>query len=159
MFKLLLILMISTSVMAGEKCSTSNSEEVATEKKLLSTDVPNHLKGAMITITLADGRQSTVHAERFKVVPRKQQWIVTKTLSSSTTMCSNDPEKNRISLLAGHGARAGLNRSVDDDGATVKSRVGVVGGAQYQRLITDKLSIGVQAQTNKTGSLMLGLDF
>jgi hypothetical protein len=30
---------------------------------------------------------------------------------------------------------------------------------QYQRLLTEKISVGVQGQTNQTGSLMIGLDF
>jgi hypothetical protein len=147
--------------MAGEPvCSESTGQTEAKEKLEIKTDVPNHLKGATITIRLADGRESTVPAEKFKVVPRKQQFIVTKVETSKVVSCTtNDPKKNRASLVAGYGAKNGLTTSTSGSTVTVETKSGAVGGAQYQRMLNEDISVGVQAQTNGTGSLLLGLDF
>ena len=75
------------------------------------------------------------------------------------TCTTNEPRKNRVSLLGGHGAKAGLDSSSNGSVVEVESRTGVVGGAQYQRMLGERLSIGGQLQSNKTGSLLLGLDF
>jgi hypothetical protein len=126
----------------------------------ISTDTPNHLKGAVIIVRQKDGRESVVPAERFKVVPRKQQFIVTTLETNSTISCTtNEPRKNRVSLLGGHGAQEGLTSTKTGTTVTVESNVGLVGGAQYQRMLSDRVSVGVQGQTNKTGSLLIGLDF
>lgn len=169
MKNLLIILLLTLSAAANAKtqCQTSSSEEQVEEQTEIKTDVPKHLEGATITITLKDGSQSTVPAEKFKVVPRKQQFIVTKTSKSSKEVCTvSELQRNRISLLGGHGAQEGLdsNRSNAPSEVTVESRVGVVLGAQYQyrtdlKVLNMPLSIGVQGQTNKTGSVLLGLDF
>ncbi len=161
------LLMFAVNANAGTQCSTSTSEEKVDEQMEIKTDVPKHLEGATITITLKDGRTSTVPAEKFKVVPRKQQYIVTKTSRSSKEMCStNETQHHRVSVLGGHGAKPGLdsNRSSAPDEVTVESRVGAVFGAQYQyksdlKVLDMPLSIGIQGQTNKTGSLLIGVDF
>lgn len=156
------IVLFALPVFASDPvCSESQSEEQITDQLLISTDVPNYLKGATITVRLADGRETTVPAERFKVVPRKQQYLTTKTERSTVVSCvSNEPRKNRVALLGGYGARPGLGDIKQNGPALeVESNVGAVGGAQYQRMLDDRFSLGVQGQTNKTGSLMLGIDF
>lgn len=160
--KYLLLLLLATSVYAAPTCQTHNSEESDVEHRVITTDVPNHLKGATIIVRLANGKQTEVPAEQFKVVPRKQQYLVTRTLKTFSTTCQEEARKlnkNRVAVLAGHGAKEGLSKSVTSSDIEVRSNVGVVGGVQYQRLITEKLSIGVQGQTNQTGSLVIGLDF
>lgn len=161
MFKLTIIaLLFSVSAFAGEQCVTSSQQEEVQETKLITTDVPSHLKGAIIIVILADGRKSAVPAEQFKLVPRKQQRIVTKVATNTTKLCQQSAEyKNRISLLAGRGTKSGLDKSVSSSKVDIESRIGAVGGLQYQRLLTEKISVGVQGQTNNTGSLMIGLDF
>jgi hypothetical protein len=156
-----LLALFSMVAFAGDPvCSEQTSAEEATAELEIKTDVPNYLKGATITVTLADGSSSTVPAEKFKVVPRLQQFITTHTATTKVVSCStNSPNKNRVSLLGGHGAQAGLNSSVSGTTTEVESKTGLVGGAQYQRMLNDTLSIGVQGQTNKTGSLLLGIDF
>jgi hypothetical protein len=160
--KYLLLLLLSTSLYAAPTCKTENSEENAVEQKVLTTDVPSHLNGATIIVRLANGKQTEVPAEQFKVVPRKQQYLVTRTLTTSNTTCSEEAvklNKNRISVLGGIGAQEGLSKSTNGSTVKVESNTGAVGGVQYQRLITEKISIGVQGQTNQTGSLSIGLDF
>lgn len=156
---LLLTLCFPMFAFASENCSTTQSAEVAEEQLLISTDVPKHLEGATITVTTKDGRVSTVPAEKFKVVPRKQQFIVTKTKQSSETLCKADKERNRISLLAGKGPKEGLNTTRTANEVTVENKIGAIGGAQYQRLLTDKISVGAQIQTNESVLVNVGLDF
>jgi hypothetical protein len=150
-------MLFSVSSLASD-CVEKVSEEVLTETKVISTDVPSHLKGAVIIVRRADGVESAVPAEKFKVVPRKQQFVVTKTERSKTLSCSTS-KKNRVSLLGGHGNQGGLTTTQAGSTVEVESDTGVVGGAQYQRMLNDTLSIGAQVQTNKTGSVLLGVDF
>lgn len=146
---------------SAESCSTSTTGEVSSGLLEINTDTPAYLKGATITVRLADGKESTVPAEKFKVVARKQQFLVNKTKETNSTTCISEAEakKNRISLLAGKGSQAGLNRTTNGDTVTVETKVGLLGGAAYQRLLTDKFSVGIQAQTNKSLLLDVGLDF
>lgn len=147
---------------ASENCSTDVSAESVEQQLEIKTDVPSHLKGATITVRLADGRESTVSAEQFKVVARKQQFIVTKTKQLEKTMCSAELKKNRVSLLAGNGPKEGLDRTNNGSTVTVESKVGAVGGLQYQRLLPilkNRLSVGAQLQTNESVLVNVGLDF
>lgn len=155
-FLILLALVFSTSAVALDCNTTSNVEEVE-ETRELKTDVPNHLKGATIIIRTADGRETSVPAEKFKVVPRVQQFVITKTKQLDKTTCT--PDKNRFSVLVGNGPKEGLDRSKTATTVTVESRVGAVGGLQYQRLITDDVSLGIQGQTNESVLINIGLDF
>lgn len=144
---------------AGENCSSATSEAVAQDKLVISTDVPSHLKGAKIIVKLADGRTSEVPAELFKVVPRKQQYIVTKTLQKTQTTCSAERLKNRISLLGGEGPNSKVDVERNGDTVSMESKSGAVGGVQYQRSITNRLNLGVQVQSNETALVGVGLDF
>lgn len=67
--------------------------------------------------------------------------------------------KNRISLLAGRSAKEGLDKTISSTQATIESNVGNVLGLQYQRLLTERLSLGVIGLTSKATLLSLGLDF
>ena len=151
----ILALFVSGNVYADQTCS--ETAEQATEQKEIKTDVPKFLEGATIIVRLKNGKESSAPAEKFKVVPRKQQFIVTKTKSS--ILCSAS-EKNRISVLGGYGNKASVSKTVDSPSqTTVKTNEGAVGGLQFQRKVSDKVSIGAQGQTNKTVSIIVGVDF
>lgn len=156
--KYLIVLMLLIGVNAFAECTEDPSVEAIDEATEITTDVPSHLKGATVTVRRADGKESTVPAEKFKVVPRKQQFVVTRVKETKTVTCSTN-KSNRVSLLGGYGARNGLSSSTDSSSTTVESSTGVVGGAQYQRMLNDRWSLGVQGQTNETGSLLFGMDF
>ena len=159
---LLCLLCIPSISLAAELCMDSTGSEEIQEQMEIKTDVPAFLKGATITVKLSNGKESTVPAEMFKVVPRKQQFIVSKTKQIDKTYCVQTAKKaplNRISLLGGQGPKEGLERSSDGSTVSVESRVGTIGGAQYQRLLTERISAGVQLQTNKSALVELGLDF
>ncbi len=145
----------------AESCVESVTGSSIDDKMEINTITPKHLKGAKITVELADGSKSTVSAEKFKVVPRMQQFIVTKATLMMSKTCKADAKLNRVSLMGGKGPTGRLER----DASAAPAKVSVeaehdgVAGAQYQRLLTERLSVGVQGQTNKTGMVMIGLDF
>ena len=141
------------SAVAMADCSTSLEEAVGQE--VITTDVPSHLQGATITVRRADGKESTVSAEQFKVVPRKQQFIVTRVRQKET--CS-ERIVNRISLIGGAGPTNRLSVVSTPGQATISTGTGAVGGLQYQRSL-GTISVGAQVQTNDSAALLLGLDF
>lgn len=157
--KYLLLLLLTTNSYANS-CSSNTTVDEAVSYYDINANIPNHLKGATITITLANGKSSTVPSEKFKVVPRVQQYIIKTAAHITKETCTiNDPNKNRVSALGGYGSRNKLATSTTSTTVEVENSRGLVGGLQYQRLITDVLSVGAQAQTNKTGLLLIGLDF
>jgi len=163
---LFLTMFLTNAIAKAESCTEQTSASQVLEQTEIKTDVPKHLVGATITVTLANGKSSTVPAEKFKVVPRLQQYLVTKVSQSTVKSCVNvSPNKNRVSALAGYGATGHLDRSADASTTTVESSRGVVGAAMYQRLLDDHWSLGVQVQgndlsrSNKTGLLGVGYDF
>jgi hypothetical protein len=163
-FIIFFILCLPAFAIASENCSTTSEAESVEERLEIRTDVPSHLKGATIIVRRADGKETSVPAEQFKVVPRQQQFIVTKTKQHDKTLCSAQINKNRLSVLAGNGPKEGLDRTNNGSTVTVESRVGTVGGVQYQRL-TDvevlgmPLSVGGQLQSNESALIGVGLDF
>lgn len=163
-----MFLMLPEICLAVEQCENIVGPEVYQDKMTINTDVPKFLKGAKIIVRLSDGKESSVPAELFKVVPRKQQYIVTKTIMHDRWVCKDTVEvtknviemkKNRVSVMGGAGPTEGLSDSKTPTVVEVESNVGAIGAAQYQRMLNDKVSAGVQLQTNKTWLLELGLDF
>lgn len=160
---ILMLSVITNTVYADIKtCEKSISTLEIREQQEIKTDVPKHLEGAVIIVKLKDGRESIVSAENFKVVPRVQQFIVTRTQQEINNNCVIDSsEKNRLSLLAGEGPKNKLNVNVSNypNEVDVSSRYGIVGGLQYQRKVTDKVSLGLQGQTNNGALVLIGVDF
>lgn len=164
---MLSLILLGLNVNAKMECSSSTSSDQIEEQTEIKTDVPKHLEGATITVTLKDGRTTTVPAEKFKVVPRKQQFIVTKVSRNSTSLCTtNETQHHRVSVLAGKGTQAGIDvsRKNAPNEVTVENNVGAVLGAQYQyktdlKVLDMPVSVGIQGQNNETGSVLLGLDF
>ena len=162
----LLLVCFSGFVYAAENCSTQSGAEVATEKLEINTDVPKFLEGATVCVKLADKTESCVPAEKYKVVPRQQQFIVTKTYRKSVTTCKADQLRNRISLHAGKGPNGRLENNVNSTNTQtdVENVYGNVGAIQYQYLFTDRWSLSGQVQSDnlkdaKTGLVGVGYDF
>lgn len=167
-----ILLAVTGKIWAAATCEQPNVKE---EKKDINTPVPKNLKGAKIIVRTKDGKETEVAADDFKVVPRKQQFVTTKVVQVSKEPCEpkiievekevtkvveKERLKNRVSLLLGSGSKPGLTRTdVLPTYVEVESKVGLVGGIQYQRLVTERWSVGAQAQTNKTFMLNVGLDF
>ncbi len=160
MYKLIILSLIIPSL-SFANCQTKVDNTETLETITTSIQVPKHLEGATITVRLKDGRESSVPAELFKVVPRKQERLVTKISTEKNTVCTIEADqlKNRVSILGGNGRTSGLSNSKSGNLLEVETNTGFVGGAQYQRNLTKRLSVGVQGQTNRTGSVLIGLDF
>lgn len=158
---ILAILVLISSNLVAKDCTTTKSDSQVQEQRDINTDVPAWLKGGTIVIRRADGKESVVSADKFKVVPRKQQFIVTKVKETEQLTCSvpGEKEKNRVSLLGGVGPSGKLKVTTDPSKATIETGSSAVGGLQYQRLITDRVSIGGQVQTNESALISIGLDF
>ncbi len=148
-----------TSAHADTNCTTSKRQEPVYDILTINTDAPAHLKGATITVTLANGKATTVPAERFKVVPRKQTHTGSKFREVEVVTCTELAKKNRVSLLGGVGPSDRLERSSSAGRVDVKSTSQFNAGIQYQRSLSNDISVGGQVQSNKAGALMLGVDF
>lgn len=150
---------LSTSYAKEPVCNSKTGKTEVKEQLNITTDVPKFLEGAVIIVRLKNGTETSVPAEKFKVVARQQQFIVTKTETKILTNCSIDGDKNRISALGGIGLDGSTTTSVSGSTVEVKAGKGPVGGLQYQRKLGDTFSLGVQGQTNGNGFFIVGLDF
>jgi len=163
---LIALLFITINSYAAEECNTSAASEEVKEKLEIKTDVPKHLEGATITVKLKDGRETTVPAERFKVVPRLQQFITTKTQVSTSTVCKSPTKKHRVSVLAGKAPKTGVatDNSNFPNKVAVESRYGTNTGLQYQyktdtKILGHEISVGGQVQSNDSAAGVIGLEF
>ena len=160
---LCLLIMLPTfshALTSGE--TKSKVTETKTEQEV-ETIVPAHLKGATLTITLANGSKEVVKAEEYMLVKRKHKRPVVRVSSKETTLACetkvvDSSKKNIISVQAVR-SQSGLSKDIIDPTTVeveTKSKVGA--GVMYQRKL-DKLVIGVGADTNKGVNLGVGLEF
>lgn len=78
------------AVVSRAACNESVYEDIRDVKYEVRADVPKHLQGASITVTLADGKSSTVSASEFMVVRRKTTYVVGQNvLRTKKLTCSN----------------------------------------------------------------------
>ncbi len=134
--------------------------------------------GGVIT-TVSGGKTTTVSTDEYVVVrkrkgPRKPKPTpkplakvdctpkdVPVTVTKQETV-PKEVRRNRISLVGGYGTQYGINGNYSPDLIEMETKVGLVGGLQYQRLLpllNDRLSVGLQVQSNRTSSLLVGFDF
>lgn len=156
-----LITTLLASAYGDEACSQTSEHSSIEEQLEINTDVPKNLKGAYIAVLSPDGKRilGLMRANEFKVVPRKQQFIVTKIKSTETLSCRSEEQKNRVFLLGGAGPKGNLTISSDGSKVTVSTETGAIGGLGYQRKISTDVSIGAQVQTNESALISIGLDF
>ncbi len=140
----------------GETQRSSSTEESQVE---VVTNVPNHLKGATITLTKADGSKEVLKAEEYMVVKRKHNRpVIKETTRESSLACKATDRKNIVSLKAVDGY-SDVKKSQTDSSASleVKRQVGV--GIQYQHAITERVYLGVGADSNRGAEALLGWGF
>lgn len=142
------IMLLSGKVFADENSCVTTTVETVEGTKEIDTKVPKNLEGATIYVKTKDGKMTEVPAEQFKVVPRKQQFIVNKVKQTDRINCPPGQmpvvRKNRISLLAGQGYNRGINASSSGSAVEAESKVGIIGGVMYQRLLNARWSLGGQ---------------
>lgn len=131
-----------------------------------ATEKPKYLEGAEITVTLKNGKKYKFKSEEYAVVKRDQmlsslkikaELAEVKEKIKTKKLVKN--RKNRIYVLGGYGNTHKLETSTNGSTYETKNKKGFVGGVGYQRKVTEKVNVGIQAQTNGTGNLSVGLDF
>lgn len=162
------VLMLVQNVIAGEhQCEQKRnviSQEIVYE---VNKDLPKHLIGATITITQANGKTSTVPAERFMVVPRKQKIVVgANRVTVVTNDCINDLDikKNTVMVEGAYGIRGVTTEtSVGLGTVTAKTYVerAIVPGIDYYRrqILDTPIGAGLGIDVLGRGKAFLGLDF
>lgn len=161
-------LMLVQGVSAAEQqCKQKRNvinEEVVYE---VNKGLPKHLIGATITVTQADGKTSTVPAERFMVVPRKQKTVVgSNSVTVVTNDCVNDLDvkKNTVMIEGAQGIHDIKTETTTGPGTvTAKTYVEkeIVPGIDYYRrqILDTPIGAGVGIDAHGKGKAFLGLDF
>jgi hypothetical protein len=162
--KNLILLTMFISAIASANCVEKKQTESKDVVHTVDTSIPAHLKGAKITVTLADGRTSTVPAEKFMVVPRKQQTVVGQDkLVKSVVTCSSKNKNLIIADLRKDVVDIETETSAIVGGVTAKTRTekDLVPGINYFRrdLFDSNIGAGVGVDSNGTVKGMLGLEF
>ncbi len=163
----ILSMLFAVNSFAATDCSEVENVEAKDVVYKVNTDMPKHLKGATITVTLADGKSSTVPADKFMVVPRKQQTVVGQDkLVNKTVSCltKDDARKNLVFVNAQKEYTGVETRTTAVPNGTqlavdVKKEV-VPGLNYYRRDIKDSrigAGLGLDAKGQVNG--MIGLDF
>jgi hypothetical protein len=162
--KYLLILLLSTTTLANE-CTESTEKQTNKVAYNVNKDMPDHLKGATITITLANGKSSTVPANKFMVVPRKQYTVVGESVNMTKTMtCKSKSKKNNISLDVRKDV-VGLDKSSTSIANGTQAKVllekDLIPTFNYYRreVLGDALGFGAGIDTNGVLKGIIGLDF
>lgn len=167
---LLVLMFCSISFADGKRCETKTLEQETTEQLEINTEVPAKLIKKTYRICDENGANcaNPLPSQNFKLVPREQQFIVTRTAQNWITDCVTEAEEriHRVSLLVGSSPKSNLaiDRSNAPDRVSASTTNGTMGGVQYQLKLTDRLSFGVQGQSSnlkevEAGAGMLGWDF
>ena len=134
----------------------------------------------LIAILIMFGMSATANAQccepKPQTCPKVRTKVVTKTVEKpvpvivtqekvvpvrvpvpvqvTRTLVKKVQKKNRLSVLGGSGP---TKLSVTPSEARLER--GAIIGAQYQRLVTESISLGVQVQSNETVLGSVGIDF
>ncbi len=157
---LVIIYMFVQFAHAAPSCeSYTTTKEVQTTKQVSDTP-PKGLEDAAISVHTKNGKIYVFNSNEWKVVRRQKEVTVSKLIEETIENCTPDTPKNRVSVLVGKGPQDSLDKSQPNaNQVNVSTTSGEVLGIQNQRNLFGNFSLGVQTQSNKTNSLMLGFDF
>jgi hypothetical protein len=155
------ILIFILNLAFADNCTDVKSSSSVEKQQVISTDVPSHLKDAVIIVRTKDGRESQVSANQFKVVPRKQQYLVTETKEHTERVCKVSGKDNNLVSFGARRDHTGLNKSVNGSTGIVSSEKGLVIDAGYMRqnILDSNLGLGGSIDTNGTLRGTLGVTF
>jgi hypothetical protein len=156
-----LILFTYYRLAKAENCSDLQTQSIIKKARIITTDVPKHLEGAVIIVRNKDGRESQVSANNFKVVPRKQQFIVTETNKHTERLCKVNGKQKNLLLIGGRRDHKDLDVRVNGNMATVSSEKGLVLDAGYmlQNINDSTIGLGIGIDTNGTLKGLVGVEF
>ena len=151
---------IISLVMAGD-CSNVQTTNAEVQTKIITTDVPKHLEDAIIIVRTKDGRESQVSANQFKVVPRKQQHLITEVKTHTERVCKVSGKEKNLLMVGGRRDHQDLDIRVNGNTATVESQKGLVMDATYlrQNIFNTNLGVGAGVDTNGTLRGVVGVEF
>lgn len=161
---LMLVVLGVVALSISAKAETCTVDVVTSESEanhVINTDVPKHLQDAVIIVRTKDGRESQVSANQFKVVPRKQQRLVTVVKYNTQRTCKVNTKDKNLLMVGGRRDHRDLDIRVNGKTATVESEKGLVLDAAYMRqnLFDSALGIGAGIDTNGTLRGIIGVEF
>lgn len=149
------------SFVQAQECKETHSEIVQDVLYKVNKNQPSHLKGAVIIVRLADGRESKVSADKFMVVPRKQQTVAGQNkLVMSKLRCDKDQKKN-IVYVGAKKELTDLETRVSGNSARVESSKTLTPSLNYMRrkVLNSDLNLGIGIDKNSQIGGTIGLDF
>lgn len=155
-----ILTLIINLVMAAD-CTDVQTTNAEVQTSFINTDVPKHLQDAVIVIRLKDGRESQVSANQFKVVPRKQQLLITEVKTHTERVCKVSGKEKNLLMLGGRRDHKDLESSVNGNVGKVISEKGLVLDASYLRQNIFDTNLGVGAGVDSNGTLrgVIGVEF
>lgn len=153
------------SLVNAQECSEQVSTQVNPVKYQVNKNLPKYLQGATITVRLANGKETTVPAERFMVVPRQQQFVVGQAVNTSKTLtCKAKSRKNSIMVDARRdftGVSKSSSSTANSQTLKVSTEKALVPGLNYYRreVLDSHLGLGAGVDANGTLKALIGLDF
>lgn len=155
------ILIFLMNLAMAADCTDVQTVNAEVQTSTITTDVPKHLQDATIIIRTKDGRESQVSANKFKVVPRKQQHLITEVKTHTERVCKVSGKEKNLLMVGGRRDHKGLDTRVVGKTATVESEKGLVLDAAYMRqnILNTNLGVGAGVDTNGTLKGMIGVEF
>lgn len=108
--------------------------------------------------TLKDGRVQKFDGNEYMIVKRGTKKEKPKVIVKTVTV-KQKKRLNRISLLMGSAPNSHLEKSSTENSAKIEHKHQAEFGVQYQRLLNDRVSVGIQIQTNESVFGSVGYDF
>lgn len=160
--KYLLLLLIPFTVKAND-CSESRSTVAEDVVYTVDTAMPKELKGAVITVTLANGKTHTFKSNEFMVVPRKQKNVLGQNKTVTSKISCVDSDKNIVSIEARKDYKKSNVRE-SAEGSTKKlelvtTKSTIPGINYFRREVVGDVGGGVGIDSNKVIKATIGVEF
>lgn len=158
------ILILLLNMVFASDCTDVQTVNAQVQTSTITTDVPKHLEDAEVCILYKSGPNLGYHcvpAKKFKVVPRKQQHLVTEVKTHTERVCKVSGKEKNLLMVGGRRDHKDLDTRVVGNTATVESEKGLVLDAAYMRqnIFDSKLGVGAGVDTNGTLRGVIGVEF
>ena len=165
-----LLIILTVHLMAAglanaDDCSEKTITQTNPVKYEVNKNLPKYLQGATITVRLANGKETTVPAERFAVVPRSQQFVVGQAVNTSKTLTCKAKSKRNNVIVDVRRDFVGVNKVASSTATTqtlkVTSDKAIIPAINYYRrqVLESDLGLGVGVDSSGVLKGMLGIEF